>query len=81
MPYPHSNITFALKAPAARFPALNRNEASAFCSLSGSIVARKCKGEADQGDRRGISATPAGKHGHMETASFVFNIIALPLGI
>jgi hypothetical protein len=30
--------TLALKVPAAKFPARRRNEASAFCSLSGSIV-------------------------------------------
>ena len=30
--------TLALKVPAARFPARRRKEASAFCSLSGSIV-------------------------------------------
>mmetsp|Transcript_18374 Transcript_18374/g.42542 ORF Transcript_18374/g.42542 Transcript_18374/m.42542 type:complete len:204 (+) Transcript_18374:1986-2597(+) len=31
--------TFALKVPAARLPARRRNEPSAFCSLSGSILA------------------------------------------
>jgi hypothetical protein len=30
-------LTLALNVPAAKFPARSRNEASAFCSLSGSI--------------------------------------------
>ena len=44
--------TLALKVPAAKFPARRRNEASAFCSLSGSIVLI---------DAAGPAATPSNR--------------------